>query len=654
MTLKDFAKKYNLDASELLELLIFEGFPIQDTEDEIDTRLVNYLLEYTSKKTKNKKNKLENENTLFATSRKTGSPEGGKKKTAPVPIEKVITVESMSLSSLSTQSGLSMPDCILYFIKRKKLYSVNHILTKEEVIEFAEAQNIKTTLPPSVAEKNFLFGEKKQHTKNKKDRRNPVIVITGHVDHGKTTLLDTIRKKAVAASEKGGITQHVGAYEVKYQNNAITFLDTPGHEAFTSLRMRGVTIADIGILVIAADDGIKPQTIESIKMLQKMNLHIIVAITKIDKIAQPNYDTIFSELTKYGITPEAWGGDIPVVPLSAKTETGIVELLETIHLCAEVNEITTDLSALPTGYVLETRTEKGRGFVANILLEQGVLEKGDTFYAGSVWGKVNSAYDSEGASVSKLFPGRPYVISGFDEMPAAGEILLKASLKEAKEMALKNKFEGMKKDVIVASDKKTYPIIVKCDVISSLQAVNQKISLYQEDKTNFYFPVVLFGGIGDLTEHDLTMSMHTHAAIYLFNVKQNFTAKMKEIIKKNDIKIYFFDIIYHLLEDIEAEIKEEKNKKAELKKIGEILVLKLFQIKGVGKIIGFKVTDGIIKQGATGVVLRNKIKIGEGIIKTLQKEKNACKELSKGNEGAFNMPSFQDINEGDTIQIFTE
>lgn len=656
MTLKNFAIKYNLNSQELLDLLIFEKFPIQSIEDDIDNRVLKYLLEYTDKKNKSfQKNKKYNTNNNNIINHEQKEIKYNTKK------EIFLYAEAMTIAECIALTDIPASHYINFFLKKKKLFSINSLLTKEDILSFAEENKITIIKKETNNNSENINAtlEKKTSTSGT-EKRNPIVVIVGHVDHGKTTLLDTIRKKSVAKSEKGGITQHVGAYEVDYNKQSITFLDTPGHEAFTALRSRGITIADIAILVIAADDGVKPQTIESIKMLKELKVNIIIAITKIDRSENKNFDHIYTNLTSYDLVPESWGGNIPVVFICAPKEEGISQLLETILLIADIADFKTNMNANASGYILETKMEKGRGIVATILLQEGKLAIGDSFYCNNIWGKITSCVNVSGKNCKEIIPAKPYIISGFSDFPEVGGNIIQANLKAAKEYAeeyknsaLNQKNNLQQKNMLSNNNnKKPYNIIIKADVFSSLQAIEKAIENFKSNEAIFYSPIIITQNLGEVTENDINTAIHSHAVIYLFNVKKNLNKELHDLVEKNKVSILAYDVIYHMLEQIEKEIKEEKNKEPVLKKIGEVVVIKLFNVKGVGQIIGFKVMQGIIKISAIAMVYRTKILIGKGIIRSLQKEKQSVKELTKGHEGAFSLPAVATFELEDIIEIY--
>lgn len=640
-TLKDFALKYNMNAEELLELLIFEGFPISHIDSEIDESLHKYLLEYSNKS--NKKG--------FFKKYKSNIQKGLVKEIK----KNILYKRPMTISECAKTTQFSVSYYINFFLKKKKLYSISSFLSIEDISKFASEHDIE------VIEENESKKEVNIILKNKTNIegdyvRNPIVVVVGHVDHGKTTLLDVIRNQSIAKSEKGGITQHIGAYEVSFSDRSITFLDTPGHEAFIALRSRGVTIADIAILVIAADDGIKPQTIESIKILKEMKVNIIIAITKIDKVGQKNFDHLYTDLTKYDLVPESWGGNIPIIFVAATKNQGIKELLEAILLIAELADLKTKLNTNATGYILESKMEKGRGAIATIILQAGNMQIGDTFYANTTWGKIITAYDSNNKKIVKLYPGKPYVISGFDSMPFVGSYIIQSDLKTAKAKASLNKEKEIIKNNKTINNidiAKNYNIVIKADVYSSLQALDKMIEDYQNNDKFFYKPNIIYRGVGEINANDISMASSGNAKIYSFNIKKVNDKSILSAIKENNIEIFYFDVIYSLLDHIEKNIEKEKTNIIELKKIGELEVLKIFFIKSIGQIIGFRVLNGIVKPGSVAKVYRNKEFIGKGNIKSLEKERVSVKELGKGYEGALSLNSHFDIEKSDIIEIYS-
>ena len=653
MTLLEFATKYQADAYELLEMLIFEGFPINNIDDEIDDRLTKHLLEvFGSKRKHNKKKNIYKNNIV---QKKTDTNDNVKFE------KKFLYKDKMIISECIETSGCSAANIINFFIKNGKLYSMQTVLSINEVLEFAIANNINVIDRIHKASDDMLqniLSAKSNETGS--FYRNPIVTIVGHVDHGKTTLLDKIRKENVAKNEKGGITQHIGAYEIEYNNKCITFLDTPGHEAFNALRKRGITIADIGILVIAADDGLKPQSIESIKILQELKIQIIVAITKIDKKGRKSTDSILSELNQYGIVCEAWGGNTPVVEVSAFSGLGIAELLENIILISDLSELKTSIDIDAYGFILETKKDKGLGFISTIILQRGLLNIGDAYFTSSTWGKIIVAYDSKFQKVNKLYPGKPYLINGFAQLPLVGSFIQKASLLDARKRSAEYNLANEQSDknyIFInnnISKSRIFNIIVKGDVSSSLQAIEKSLEKYITDEDFYFKPNIILSGIGDIVENDINMAIHAKAAIYGFNINKITNPNLLDILKINNIEVNYFDVIYSLFDDLESKIKKEKNNEPELIQIGELKVLKLFNIKTVGLIIGFRVLNGKVKLGALGKVYSNNEYIGKGQIKSLEKDKYQVKELTKDHEGALSLHGITNIQENDIIEIYFE
>jgi translation initiation factor IF-2 len=646
MTLKEFSEKYELNANELLEILIFENHEIKNIEEEISDALLIYLLDYV-----NKKPKIKSKVASFKVNR---NSKGIKSRKEDLFIS-VLKLDEPSISLCSKNSGLSIAAIISFFIKRGKLYSISTVLTEEEVLELGKEfkinveKNKKEDLNKKIENKDLEYSSKEKKAHN----RQPVVVVVGHVDHGKTTLLDLIRKKSVAKSEKGGITQHIGAYEVINNNKKITFLDTPGHAAFTSLRGRGISVADIAILVIASDDGVMPQTIESIKMLKEINTTTIVAFTKSDKKEKQEKEKLYKQLTENGIVPEEWGGDVSCINVSGLTGDGITELLEIINLTSEMMDLKCFLDVSPIGYVLESRIDRGRGPIGTIILQNGVLKTGDVFCVNDVVGKVSNMYDSIGNSLKEIAPAKPFVLCGFESLPDVGQIIKVGVPKEIKmeaEAARINKnLNKRKTDGASIEKEKIFNIFLKTDVFSSLQAIEQAIK--NISLSSFYKPNIISASVGTITENDVTLAAATGSIIYAFNTK--IESGVDQLIEQLKIKVLYFDVIYHLLENLEEKIKNEKKPKTTLKKIGDLLALKIFDIKGVGKIIGFRVLSGLVKQNSYVIVKRDKNKVGEGGIKGLQKDKKSVKELTKGYEGAISVDGFSDWQEQDQIEVYS-
>ena len=455
------------------------------------------------------------------------------------------------------------------------------------------------------------------------------IILLGDGAVGKTTLLDFIRKTKIAAKEKGGITQHLGAYEAKTDAGTIVFLDTPGHEAFSKIRQRGVRIADIAILVVAADDGVKPQTVEAIKIAQEMHTPIVVALNKIDKIPESHIEGVKQQLMQYGVVSEEYGGEAIVVPISAKTGKNIDLLLEMVNLQAQMMELKADLDALGNGYILESKIEKGRGPVATIILQNGILQKGDYFSCGSTIGHINTMIDSRGSIKEKIGPSIPVQISGFDRLPSAGDYISVFSKNEY----LQRKNEISKQAIASTTRMSSHHvdalrIILKADNDSSREALVDSIT--KQFKTQEKGVSVISSGIGNINESDVELAYNTGAEIFGLHVKID--PKTSMLAGQKYVPMYTFDIIYRLFDSIAAKLEAKKEIILQKVKIGEAIVIKVFNVKKVGEVAGCRVSSGKMVKNGIIVVYRNKEKVGETKIASLQKEKESVSEVRSGFE----------------------
>lgn len=656
MTLKEFALKYKFNVNELLELLKFEKFPISDVDEEIDPRIMPYLMNYSEKKSKKKfiSRKLSSNDNLNSFKKNHYKKE--------IPKEYFFYLEKNTIKKHSEDANIPSAKIISYFIKTGKLYSINTVLTVEEIKDFAEKNEIKylenrnkkTNIQLVEEQKEKIF--KKNSKINKKLAiRAPVVVIVGHVDHGKTSLLDIIRKKAVAKSEKGGITQHIGAYEIEYKGKMICFIDTPGHIAFTELRKRGVSVADIGILIIASDDGVKEQTIESIKILKQIGIPFIVAFTKNDKENILSKEKLYQQLTERDIVPEEWGGNVPCISISSVNENGISELIETISLISEIADIKGSTSDPAEGYVIESKMIKGLGCSATIILQNGILNVSDEFYIYDIPGKVTSIINSQGKHVKTIGMSSPCIVSGLSGLCHPGEIFKVSDKKTIKEKTEENKINRINQknndytDFLSGNIEKfkIINIIIKADVFSSLQAIQKEIS--NLIGKYFYYPKIIYSGIGNVSEKDILLAENTSAIIYAFSV--GYDSNISHLMEQLKIKLESYDVIYHLIDSVKEKIEKKKELKEVSKKIGELLILKIFYIKSVGTVIGFKVVNGLVKNNMHVEIYREGIKMGTGKIISLQKERSFVKELTKGHEGAISIHGFNDFKEDDKLNI---
>lgn len=561
-----------------------------------------------------------------------------------------IVLESMSVVEAAHRIGKPVNDIILSLLRSGIVATKNHVLNESVVAKLAELYNIKTVKPShSISHEGVTnLAQDAQRASGDLHERLPVVVVLGHVDHGKTSLLDFIRKTRVASREKGGITQHLGAYEATTKQGNIIFLDTPGHEAFSKIRQRGVRVADIAILVVAADDGIMPQTIEAIKQAKGMKVPIIVAVNKIDKVDSQRLEGIKRELAQHDLLPEEWGGSTIVVPISAKLGTGIDLLLDMIILQSQLMELRANMSGFSRGYILEAKIEKGRGAVATVICQSGRIAIGDYFICGNTFGRISVLVDSYGKKIDSSVPSSPVQVSGFQELPDVGDLFEVVS-----------KEEYLQKKDILASNKQSVKrlikegfinIIVKSDTNASKEALIDSIEKVSKKSHTGYN--VLFAGIGAVSESDIELAYNTGSIIVGLHVKVEPNAQT--LAHQRDVTIELHDIIYKLLESLEA--RAEGTRKVEMvrSKIGEAVVRKVFDIKGIGIVAGSYVKDGRFTKEGTVVVWRGRQKVGEGKITSLQRDKKSVKEVHAGFECGFIIDGISDWQPDDRVECYIE
>ena len=548
----------------------------------------------------------------------------------------------------------------------KKLMGLGVMATINEVIDYDTAALVADEMGAKVEKEVIVTIEERlidnsDDNDNNTEERSPVVVVMGHVDHGKTSLLDRIRHANVTASEAGGITQHIGAYQVKVQEKTITFLDTPGHEAFTSMRARGADITDIAILVVAADDGIMPQTIESINHAKAADVTIIVAVNKMDKEGA-NVDRIKQELTEHGLVVEEWGGDVMCVPVSAKTGDGIKELLEDVLLIAEMKELKANPDRLAKGAVIEARLDKGRGPVATLLVQNGTLHTGDVIIAGTSVGKVRVMTDHKGDKIDSAGPSVPVEITGLAEVPSAGdtfnavedEKLARELVEQRKHEAKQEQFKSYQKvtldnlfSQIEQGEVKELPIIVKADVQGSVEAVKQSLEKLSNEEVRVK---VIHGGVGAVSESDIMLAEASGAIIVGFNVRPDPVAE--ENAKRDGVDIRLYRIIYDAIEEIGTAMKGMLSPKFREAVLGKAEVRQVYKISNVGAVAGSYVIDGKITRSCEIRVVRDGIVIAEDKIDSLKRFKDDVKEVAKGYECGISLERFADIKEGDILEGF--
>ena len=549
----------------------------------------------------------------------------------------------------------------------KKLFMEGQMVTVNHEIDFEQAEEIALGFD-IIAEKEEKVDVIEELLKEEEEdestmvSRPPVVCVMGHVDHGKTSLLDAIRKTNVTRGEAGGITQHIGAYVVDIGGQKITFLDTPGHEAFTAMRMRGANSTDIAVLVVAADDGVMPQTVEAISHAKAAGVEIIVAINKIDK-PSANIERVKQELSEYELIPEDWGGTTPFVPVSAKTGEGIDDLLEMILLTAEVSELKANPNRAARGLVIEAQLDKGKGPVATILVQKGTLHVGDFIAAGACNGKVRAMMDDKGRRVKQAGPSTPVEILGLGDVPNAGEVLMSfENDKEAKNFAAafvsenKNRLLEETKgklsldnlfDQIQASDLKELPIIVKADVQGSVEAVKQSLVKLSNEEVVVR---VIHGGVGAINESDVSLAATSNAIIIGFNVRPDTTAK--QLAEQEGVDLRLYRVIYQAIEDVEAAMKGMLDPVFEEKVIGHAEVRQLFKASGVGTIAGSYVLDGTFQRGCKVRISRGEDQIYEGELASLKRYKDDVKEVRAGYECGLGFQDFNDVKEEDKVEAY--
>ena len=600
---------------------------------------------------------------------------GGKqlsKKNAPHPpvqkpkqaVEKVTNIvlpEVITLKELGDKMKISGAEIVKKLFMAGKMVSLNTEITYEEAEEIALDYDI-------LCEHEVVIDPIEEILKDEEEDesllqpRPPVVCVMGHVDHGKTSILDKIRDTHVTRGEAGGITQHIGAYVVEFNGQKITFLDTPGHEAFTAMRLRGAQSTDIAILVVAADDGVMPQTIEAISHAKAAGIEVIVAINKIDK-PSANVERVKQELTEYELVPEDWGGTTLFVPVSAHTGEGLDELLETILLQAEMCELKANPNRNARGLVLEAQLDKGRGPVATVLVQKGTLHVGDNLAVGTAFGRVRAMIDDQGRRVKKAGPSIPVEILGLNDVPEAGETFI-ATDSEKQARSIAETFIATKREKLLAETKsrlsldglfdqiqagqiKELNIIVKADVQGSVEAVKQSLLKLSNDEVAIK---IIHGAVGAINESDVTLASTSNAIIIGFNVRPDNMAKTLAESEKVDMRLY--RVIYNAIEDIEAAMKGMLDPEFQEKIIGHAEVRQTYKVSGVGTIIGGYVLDGKVERNCKVRLLRDNVVMYEGNLASLKRFKDDVKEVAAGYECGMSLEKYNDIKEGDKIEAF--
>ena len=568
--------------------------------------------------------------------------------------------DEITVGELASRMKKTAAEVIKQLIKLGVMASVNQTVDYDTAALVAMELGCKVEKEVIVTIEERLIDDREDKPEELQPR-SPVVVVMGHVDHGKTSLLDAIRNTNVASGEAGGITQHIGAYTVKINGSPITFLDTPGHAAFTSMRARGAMCTDIAILVVAADDGIMPQTVEAINHAKAANIPIIVAINKMDKHGA-NPDRIKQQLTEYDLVPEEWGGETVICPISAKTGQGIDELLEMVILTAEVQELKANPNRLAKGVVIEARLDKSRGPVATLLVQNGTLKQGDILIAGTAVGRVRVMTDDKGRTVKTAGPSMPVEITGLAEVPGAGDIfnavedermarqLVEQRKEEIKAAANKTKGKVTLEDLfaqIQEGEMKELNIIVKADVQGSAEAVKASLEKISNEEVRVK---VIHAGVGAISENDVLLASTSNAIIVGFNVRPDPVAAASAARAKVDMRMY--RVIYDAINEIQDAMKGMLAPKFKEVIIGHAEVRQTYKVSAIGTIAGCYVKDGKVTRDAQVRVLRDNIVIHEGQLGSLQRFKDSVKEVAANYECGMSIEKFNDIKEGDIFECF--
>ena len=654
----------NLDyATNLISSDAESTYEEEDSMDEVVEDLVarsnvNPMNPGTKKQKLKKRSELEASKSEYFSKRKEMYKHKEKLSKIEVDENIVLYKDGMSVSDLATVLNISGTDII------KKLMNMGLMVSLNQEIDFSSAEIIaldygKTLKKEETQDISNFESFEIQDKESDLELRPPVVTIMGHVDHGKTTLLDYIRNSKIVDSESGGITQAIGAYQIEHQGSKITFIDTPGHAAFTAMRARGASVTDIVIIIVAADDGVMPQTKEAIDHAKSAGVPIIVAVNKIDK-PNINIERVMQEMSEAGITPEAWGGEYPFVNISAHTGEGVDLLLETIQTISEVNGYKANPNRYALGTVIESKLDKNIGGVVSLLIQNGTLRLGDPIVVGTYFGRVRTMKNDLGVSIVEAGPSTPVEITGMQGNPSAGDKFMAfeteaeaknvASKREAAAKEAKNKKEVVSLDDLfskIQSGQKEINVVLKADVRGSEEAVKSSLEKINVEGVKVH---VIRSGIGTITESDVVLANASNAIIIGFNVVPSNTTK--EIAKEYNVDIRLYTIIYKAIEEMELAMKGMLDPEFEEKILGNAEIRKIFTFSKVGKIAGCYVLDGMVKSLAQARVIRDGVVIYDGKIASIQREKDTVKEVKKGFECGITLENYSDIKEGDIIECF--
>jgi translation initiation factor IF-2 len=580
------------------------------------------------------------------------------------PVTRDIAVpETIAVGELAHRMSVKAAEVIKVLMKLGTMATINQVLDQETAMIVVEEMGHKAKAAKLDDPEAYLAAtaQDAEHETAVGEARPPVVTVMGHVDHGKTSLLDYIRRTKVAAGEAGGITQHIGAYHVQTPRGVVTFLDTPGHEAFTAMRARGAMVTDLVILVVAADDGVMPQTVEAINHAKAAKVPLVVAINKIDK-GEANPEKVKQELLQHGVVPEEFGGDTAFVAVSAKTGKGVDELLERVLLQAEVLELKAPVQASARGVVIEARLDKGRGPVATVLVRAGTLHRGDVVLTGAVYGRVRAMLDENGQSIESAGPSIPVEIQGLSEVPSAGEEMTTlADERKAREIALFR--QGKYRDVKLAKqqaaklenlfqqmgegEKKVLSLVIKADVQGSQEALVHALTRLSTEEVKVG---VVHAGVGGITESDVNLALAAKAVIIGFNTRADATAR--KLIESSGIEVRYYNIIYEAVDEIKAALSGMLAPEMKEQMLGMVEVRQVFRISKVGAVAGCYVVDGVVRRNAQVRVLRDNVVIHTGEIESLKRFKDDAREVKAGFECGMSLKNFSDIKEGDQFEVF--
>ncbi|MBI4290401.1 MAG: translation initiation factor IF-2 [Betaproteobacteria bacterium] len=590
------------------------------------------------------------------------APEPTNQFVAPAePVSREVRVpETISVADLAHKMSVKATELIKVLMKLGSMVTINQVLDQETAMIVVQELG-HTPVAAKLDDPEIYLVEAPEHHLSEATPRAPVVTVMGHVDHGKTSLLDYIRRTRVASGEAGGITQHIGAYHVQTPRGMVTFLDTPGHEAFSAMRARGARVTDIVILVVAADDGVMPQTIEAINHARAANVPLVVALNKIDK-PEANPDRVKQELVAQGVVPEEYGGDSPFIPVSAKTGKGIDELLEQVLLHAEVMELKAPVDAPAKGLVIEARLDKGRGPVATILVQSGTLRRGDVVLAGAVFGRVRAMTDEKGEMVQEAGPSIPVEVQGLSDVPAAGEdVIALSDERKAREIALFR--QGKFRDVKLAKKQaaklenmfeqigegavKMLPLLIKADVQGSQEALVHALSRLSTDEVKVN---VVHGGVGGITESDVNLALASKAVIIGFNTRADGAAR--KLAESSGVDIRYYNIIYEAVDEVKAALSGMLAPEKKESVLGLIEVRQIYRISKVGTVAGCMVLEGLVRRGSRVRVLRDNIVVHDGEFDSLKRFKDDVREVKGGFECGLSLKGYNELKVGDQLEVY--